>query len=292
MRFNQAPLFIIGALAAGSIVCGIACSSPTSETNNPVNPAIKNFEVSQTVKTLSKNFICEGEDALFDDSLKIYSSVQLYIEWPEKLGGKNIAPLQDSLLKVFCPDTVIAGIDAALTTSASRPEGMDQFKITAVDSIPQSQPSMVYSKMTSATVKSFNPDYIVYKITNYTYSGGAHGATESHYINYDLNKGEALTFNNIFIPGNEDSLLAQIKSTLMEQYSASSIEGLQEHGIFTDQLFVTHNVYLEGTDVVFHYNPYDIGPYALGSINVRIPYYTISELLAPTSRELLSKGVF
>lgn len=291
MRFEQAPLLIIGALAAGSIVCGIACSSPTSETNNPINPSIKNFEVNQTIKTLSKNFACEGEEAMFDDSLKTYSNVQLYVEWPNSLGGKNIAPLQDSLVKALCPDTVITGIDAALTTSASRPEGMNQFKITAIDSIPQDKPSMVYSKMTSITVKSFNPDYVVYKISNYTYSGGAHGINESHYINYDLNKGEALNFEKIFVPGYEDLIIDKIKDALMEQYSVSSIEELQERGIFTDQLFVSHNIYLEGSDVVFHYNPYEIGPYSLGSINVYIPNYAINEILTPTARELLSKVI-
>ena len=288
MRFNYAPLLVTGALAVGSIICSIACSSPTSESNSPVNPAITNFEVNQTVKSLTKNYLCEGEDAVFADSLKIYSSVQLFVEWPNELGGKEIKALQDSLIKSISPDSTIKSIDAALTASADQPEGIDTYKMSPVDSIPQSGPSMVYSKMTSASVLSFNTDYIVYKISNYIYSGGAHGITESHYINYDLNSGSAINFENAFIPNFENKLLDAIKSSLMEQYSVSTIDALQERGIFTDQLFVTHNIYLDGYDVVFHYNPYDIGPYALGSIDVRVPYYTIQELLTPNVKQLLS----
>lgn len=290
MRFNYAPLIVTGALAGGSIICSIACSSPTSESNQPVNPAIANFEVNQTVKSLTKNYLCEGENAVFADSLNIYSTVQLFVEWPNDLGGKNIRALQDSLIKSISPDSTISGIDAALTASADKPEGIDNYKMSAVDSIPQSRPSMVYSKMTSASVLSFNTDYIVYKISKYIYSGGAHGITESHYINYDLNTGSAINFGNAFMPNFDNKLLDAIKSSLMEQYSVSTIDALQERGIFTDQLFVTHNIYLDGYDVVFHYNPYDIGPYVLGSIDVRVPYYAIQELLTPNVKQLLSKA--
>ncbi len=290
MRFNYAPLLITGALAAGSIICSIACSSPTSEANRPINQAITNFEVNQTVKSLSKSYICEGEDAVFADSLKIYSTVQICVEWPNNLGGKNIKALQDSLIKSISPDSTITEIDAALNASADIPEGFGTYKMSPVDSIPKSAPAMIYTKMTSALVSSFDTDYIVYRISNYVYSGGAHGITESHYINYNLNKGEAINFANTFIPNIDNKLLDAIKTELMEQYSAMNMAALQQHGIFTDQLFVTHNIYLDGYDVVFHYNPYEIGPYALGSIDVRVPYYTIQELLTSEVRQILSKS--
>lgn len=292
MRFNYAPLYITGVLATASIICSIACSSPTSETNNPVNPSIDNFEVCQTVKTISKSYLCEGEGAVFADSLKIYSTVQASVQWPDKLGGKNIKTLQDSLINAVYADSSATTIDQTLSALANRPEGIESFKMQPVDSVPTSTPAMVYQRMTSASVISFNTDYIVYAINTYAYSGGAHGISESHYVNYDINSGKVINFENAFIPNYENKLLDAIKSSLMQQFSVTNLEGLQNRGIFTDQLFVSHNIYLSGYDMVFHYNPYDIGPYALGSIDVRVPYYTIEELLTPDVRQLLSKPTF
>lgn len=211
---------------------------------------------------------------------------------PDKLGGKDIKTLQDSLINAVYADSSATTIDQTLSALANRPEGIESFKMQPVDSVPTSTPAMVYQRMTSASVISFNTDYIVYAINTYAYSGGAHGISESHYINYDINSGKVINFENAFIPNYENKLLDAIKSSLMQQFSVTDLDGLQNRGIFTDQLFVSHNIYLSGYDMVFHYNPYDIGPYALGSIDVRVPYYTIEELLTPDVRQLLSKPTF
>jgi hypothetical protein len=63
----------------------------------------------------------------------------------------------------------------------------------------------------------------------------------------------------------------------MTQYDVSSLAELDAKGIFSDQLFLTHNFYISGDSVVFHYNPYDIAPYSEGAIDVVVPYLQIAD---------------
>lgn len=284
-------LLIAPILISGSIVVN-SCGSNTQPSGSETSDEINNFEFRQTIKTISRDYLCEGEDAIFADSLKIYSNVRLSVAWPEKIGDKDISVLRDSLVKSVFSDSVASSIDKAMVTAASHPEGEDSFTMVPVDSIPSDKPAMVYTSMKSLSVMNFNPCYIVYEISSYIYSGGAHGMTESHYINYDINSAEVLTFDNIFIPNYEDKLLDAIKTSLIEQFCVPSLSGLQERGIFTDQLFVTHNIYLDKYDIVFHYNPYDIGAYALGSINARVPYFNVEALLTPQAKRLLSTPIY
>lgn len=147
---------------------------------------------------------------------------------------------------------------------------------------------MIYTRDVLASAVSSNSDFISYQITTYSYTGGAHGMTESHYVNYDLDSATVITAANAFRPNTESYVLQAIKDNLMTQYDATSMEELEQKGIFTDQIFTSPNFYLEGSEIVFHYNPYDIAPYSEGSIEVRVPYYQIKNCLSPMTLHIFN----
>lgn len=270
-------IFSLGLLTAG---CTANNSGDTSAGD------ISNFEVRQTVKSIERNYLCEGEDAVFADSLKIYSGVKIVVEWPEKLGNANIKVLQDSLLSSIF-DTPEPTIDKSMIKSAETPEGSEYFTVKPIDTIP-TELCMIYSRDVLVSTVAFNSNFISYQITTYSYTGGAHGMTEAHYVNYDLNTATVISLQNAFLPNTESYVLQAIKDNLMTQYDVTSMEGLQQRGFFTDQIFLTPNFYLEGSEMVFHYNPYDIAPYAEGSVEVRVPYYQIKDCLAPMVKSILN----
>ncbi|MDE6457298.1 MAG: RsiV family protein, partial [Muribaculum sp.] len=264
---------LIWIVAASFTLATVACKNGTADnTAQASDNGITDFEIKQTVKSLERNYICEGAETYYDDSTEVYSTVRIAIEWPEVMGGNDLKTLKDSLLATIF-DKPEATINASMLKAAENPEGADLFKMKLIDSIPTMKPAMVYSRDMIASIITFSPKFISYQIMTAIYNGGAHGMAESRYINYDFATGKVLTYDNAFKPDSEAELLNAIKDNLMTRYNVSSMKELDKRGIFADQIYVSKNFYLQGYDIVFHYNPYEIAPYSEGSINVRVPYF-------------------
>ena len=90
-----------------------------------------------------------------------------------------------------------------------------------------------------------------------------------------------------FKAGCDETMLKAIQEQLMAMCQVRSLNELDNYGIFSNQIFVSPEFYLQGYNIVFHYNPYDIAPYSTGSIDVPVPYYTIRECLSPEVLRLL-----
>lgn len=283
---------LIGIVAASFTLATMACKNGTADnTAQASDNGITDFEIRQTVKSLERNYICEGAETYYDDSTEVYSTVRIAIEWPEVMGGNDLKTLKDSLLATIF-DKPEATINASMLKAAENPEGADLFKMKLIDSIPTMKPAMVYSRDMIASIITFSPKFISYQIMTAIYNGGAHGMAESRYINYDFATGKVLTYDNAFKPDSEAELLNAIKDNLMTRYNVSSMKELDKRGIFADQIYVSKNFYLQGYDIVFHYNPYEIAPYSEGSINVRVPYFQIEEALNPEVITLLTDNDF
>lgn len=110
----------------------------------------------------------------------------------------------------------------------------------------------------------------------------------TRFLNFDLSTGKSMGYDELFTPGSHEAVFEAIKNALKEQYNVASVEALNDAGLFTDQLFVTHNIRIDGYEIVFHYNPYEIGPYALGEVDVHVPYFTIEAALTPAAKTLFS----
>ncbi|MCM1505206.1 MAG: RsiV family protein [Muribaculum sp.] len=250
---------------------------------------INDFKVVQVVKSAERDYLCEG--ALFADSLNVYSKVNVAIEWPEQMGDYNIRPLQDSLIaRTFIHPR--RTLEESILSSLDNPQGSDTYKMVRIDSIPDKSRAMVLYHGTVVSSVAFSPKFIVYQILTSIYEGGAHGLTVSNFLNYDFAKGEVIDFDRAFKPGSEEALFDVVKGKLMADNGVSSLKELDAKGFFTDQLFLSHNFYLQGYEVVFHYHPYDIAPYATGAVDVRVPFYVVSDYLSPEVLEILSEDSF
>lgn len=109
-----------------------------------------------------------------------------------------------------------------------------------------------------------------YVITRSSYTGGAHGnyGTECH--TYSLPGGYEVTTADLFSPEQLDKLNALIHTKIYEQFNAKDNEGLAEKGFFPEYIGVTENFRVTPEGITFCYNPYEIGCYALGDIEVVI----------------------
>lgn len=120
-----------------------------------------------------------------------------------------------------------------------------------------------------------------YTITRWSFLGGAHGmyTTECHV--YTLTDGYELSLADLFSEEQTERVDMLIRRRLCERYEARSDEELAEKGFFPEYIAATDNFLLTEEGITFHYNPYDIGCYALGPSEVILTREELDDLRKP-----------
>lgn len=107
---------------------------------------------------------------------------------------------------------------------------------------------------------------------------------------YDFANSQVLDNSNIFRHGTPtDSIVPVIKEALARQLGVS-VGGLRNAGVFADQLTYPGIPYISGNTLYFHYDPYEIGPYAMGSVDVAVYPYEIERFLQLSVIRLFDQG--
>jgi hypothetical protein len=105
--------------------------------------------------------------------------------------------------------------------------------------------------------------YIV-NITDFT--GGAHSNSATRAFVFDLNTGNPVTLDDLFVPDFNDILTDILNRHVSESLSEEDMEAMYE-----PTLSPTGNYILTSDSITFIYNPYEIGPYSIGTPSVSVP---------------------
>jgi len=258
-------------------------TQPASETDK--TEAISEFAVDQTVKSAEKNYLVTfGPDTAYYQKATI-------IHWPDKIGDADLGALRDTLVS-YCYGTQAATVNDAIkayldnTSNIGQPSAED--KIVAIDSMPASDQVRSWYDNVSATVLEINSETATYEVTASSYLGGAHPMTATRPFTYDLRNGKVMTLDNMFVAGSTDSLMTVIKTALARQFNVRP-DQLSKAGIAVDQLTFPGQPYIMGGSVIFHYNPYDIAPYSMGSIDATVYPYELQTLLTPEAKAIVNQ---
>ena len=87
---------------------------------------------------------------------------------------------------------------------------------------------------------------------------------------YSLDGGYEITLVDLFTEAQLESLGRLIRRKLYEQYDVRDDEGLVAAGFCPEYIAPTENFLVTPESIVFCYNPYEIGCYALGSVEVEV----------------------
>ena len=109
---------------------------------------------------------------------------------------------------------------------------------------------------------------LCYAITRSSYTGGAHGMYSTQYHIYSLADGFELSLADLFDARQLEILDRAIREKIAETYDAVSDEDLSDRGFFPEYICPTENFRITPECIAFFYNPYEIGCYALGSVEV------------------------
>jgi hypothetical protein len=123
--------------------------------------------------------------------------------------------------------------------------------------------------------------------TNYAYTGGAHGNYGTSYIPVNLISNKKIGINDIINKAGQPKLAKLLEKSFRKAYSLKAGDSLSEGGLFENKIDPNDNFYVTAKGIGFCYNPYEIGPYAMGEINVFIPFAELSAYLQPEFKKLI-----
>jgi len=113
---------------------------------------------------------------------------------------------------------------------------------------------------------------MTYELSVYSYTGGAHGNGMIEFRNYDVISGSRLTLGDMF----SDTLA--LKKMMNDQFNSTMPNEIKEN-IYVDEIPLTSNICLGSDSLTFFFNSYEIGPYAMGPVELRIAVQDLNPIL-------------
>ncbi|MVZ65097.1 DUF4163 domain-containing protein [Sphingobacterium sp. DK4209] len=150
--------------------------------------------------------------------------------------------------------------------------------------------NLPWSKITDVEVLMYTPQLITLKNMTYEYSGGAHGNTFELLNVYDLENYQKLALNT-FISENKMKEFTKIAEKFFRKEEGLSDTASLEKSYFFENgkfaLAANYGINKEG--VFFHYNQYEIKPYAAGTTTVIIPFDAVQDVMTETGKNYIKQ---
>jgi hypothetical protein len=126
-------------------------------------------------------------------------------------------------------------------------------------------------------------------IASFVYIDGG-GAHPNHYTNYkcvDLVNNRNLTITDVLDTVTcKGTLQALLEKKFCTAFNVKKDEKISDY-LFSDTIPVGTNFELTSKGIAFHYNPYEIGAYALGDVHLYIPYKELGSCMKPEFKQLV-----
>ena len=124
------------------------------------------------------------------------------------------------------------------------------------------------------------PSLWSYAMDVYEYTGGAHGNRYLLIQNYDLETGDMVNEQDLFIDDYYEPLKTLLLNALIAQTdNAESKRDLRRMGYSVADVVPNENFYVTQEGITYVYNPYEIAPYAMGCIEIFLPWETVRPLI-------------
>ena len=126
----------------------------------------------------------------------------------------------------------------------------------------------------------YNSNHLLtFGILQYAFTGGAHGLETTDFYVINLKTGRQLLLSDLFKEGAEKQLEISLTESMKRVYCKNPGEKLTDAGFFTDEVKPTANFFITSKGIGFHYNQYEIAPYAFGAIVTFLDFSEIRDLL-------------
>jgi hypothetical protein len=134
-----------------------------------------------------------------------------------------------------------------------------------------------------AKVREQHDGLVIVELSSYLDTGGAHGMPGRGFITWSREQHKALTLADMVVPGQEATFWLAAQEAHRGWLIASKLD--QDAEFVKNWPFQrTENIALASDAVVLKYNVYSIAPYAMGHIELKIPYARLNGVIRPELR--------
>lgn len=172
-----------------------------------------------------------------------------------------------------------------LTMGQKEGEGlMEQFN-SMVSFISEEEDSAWFfgnwSFTTQITPVMISDEIMAFYFSHDEYMGGAHPNYFMGALNFLVKTGEEITFDQIFIPGAKDELNRLGEVIVRKEREIPANQTLTDYGYWfeNDKFELNENFSISQDAITFTFNPYEVGPYALGPTDIKFPWSSIKHLV-------------
>jgi len=144
-----------------------------------------------------------------------------------------------------------------------------------------------YEIVLGATVNRASANLVVVELQNYIYMGGAHGMSTVQYVNWLPKSDRIVTLENMLMPGRLKAFEAVLKkqhAKWLDQNDYAPADRAEYLKAWPFQF--SDNAALMEDGIAVTYDPYMLGPYALGMPTILVPF---SELKGIVNTGLISR---
>lgn len=121
--------------------------------------------------------------------------------------------------------------------------------------------------------------FVSLEINYYLFTGGAHGYSGINFLNFNAQTGEKMTRSDLF--ADMEAVLAYAEKKFREIYKIPEDRNINATGFWfeKDTFHFPENIGFTESEMILHYNQYEIASYAEGPITLSIPKLEIAQFL-------------
>lgn len=133
----------------------------------------------------------------------------------------------------------------------------------------------------NAEVSFENRRVLSIKLDSYLFTGGAHGYSASNFLNFDIEKGEAINTRELFRDLLAFRSYAETKFREKEKIPADAPINSTGFMFERDTFYLPENIGLTPKGILLLYNQYEVASYADGQIQLLIPFKEAKKFVSP-----------
>ncbi|MBO4985170.1 MAG: DUF3298 domain-containing protein [Bacteroides sp.] len=138
-----------------------------------------------------------------------------------------------------------------------------------------------YFMTVTGEVKYYQKNLLIYSTSYEEYAGSPDRIFNFNFLNLDLRTLTPIHLDDLFVEEYQEALTELLWNQLMVDNKVTTRQELEEMGYgSTSDLKPIDNFYLTPRGITFHYNVYEIAPYAMGNVTIHIPYEQMEHILS------------
>ena len=269
------------AASAAILVSAAACSQKQDNENASV-ASVNELDVEVALLDAAQSY----EIIMNRDTMHLVMTAN--IQWPKMVGSHDMTPLQDSIMAFAFPEYHDISIKEAMIRYVGNTEATG-IPSTGASVTPTSEAfsesEFSYNSTITGRVLEFSDRMITYQITESAYLGGAHPNTTSRSITYDFANSTLLSPANVIKSESLADFTAIAKRNLAAQLNMTETE--LDQALMVEKFALSNDLYIADRAIYIHYNPYEILPYSVGTVDVMVSPYEVRDMLTPKAENLL-----